>query len=105
MSSGQLSPRPPCARVWSVGDLTPEELDELGPEPVVGSPLSWTLEEYKTLMLCRGIADACGGIRLGLDGYLELAEAFGVLEKRPNTLWVADAGLCSFASAARGVSA
>ena len=87
----QPSPRPSGDRVWIAGDLTPQELDELGPEPITVPPLSWTREEYKARMLRRGIVDACDEMGLGIDGYLELAEAVGILEKRPNTLWITGA--------------
>lgn len=73
-------------RAWLVGDLTPEELDEIGPDAAPEPPPAWTQEEYKAQMLRRGIVDAHDGIGLGVDGYLELAEAFGILEKRPDTL-------------------
>lgn len=96
MPPGQPSLGLPDNRVWIAGDLTPEELDELGPEPTVTPPLSWTREEYKAQMLRRGIVDACDQMGLGIDGYLELAEAAGILEKRPNTLWIV--GACTLPS-------
>ncbi|WP_343953709.1 hypothetical protein [Nonomuraea longicatena] len=37
-------------------------------------------------MIARGIADYDGPDGTGIDAFLELAEEFGVLEKRPNTL-------------------
>lgn len=89
-------------RAWIAGDLTPEELDEIGPEPTTMPPLSWTRGEYKAQMLRRGIVDACDEMGLGIDGYLALAEAVGILEKRPNM--VDSTTFCSFVPSAREVT-
>jgi hypothetical protein len=39
-------------------------------------------------MITRGIADYEGPDGTGIDAFLELAEAFGLLEKRPNTMCI-----------------
>ena len=91
MPPGQPRSHPSDSNVWIAGDLTLEELDEIGPEPTAALPPSWTPEEYKAQMLRRGVVDACDGMGLGMDGYLVLAEAVGILEKRPNTLWMVGA--------------
>ncbi|MFI6292692.1 hypothetical protein ACIBEJ_13955 [Nonomuraea sp. NPDC050790] len=79
-------------RTVYVEDLTPEELEAFGPEanPEPPPPPSWTREEYRALLIARGVreskwCDAAGYDAAGYDGYLELAEAHGFLEKRPNT--------------------
>ncbi|MCP2352696.1 hypothetical protein [Nonomuraea roseoviolacea] len=68
-----------------VGDLAPEELDEIGPDaaPQRPAPESWTRDEYRAWMLQSGITEVEGG--LGIESFLDLAESVGLLEKRPNT--------------------
>ncbi|GAA3154507.1 hypothetical protein GCM10010486_20760 [Nonomuraea roseoviolacea subsp. carminata] len=68
-----------------VGDLTSEELDEIGPDatPQQAAPESWTRDEYRAWMLQSGIIEVEGG--LGIESFLDLAESVGLLEKRPNT--------------------
>ncbi|MFE3453673.1 hypothetical protein ACFXJ8_32565 [Nonomuraea sp. NPDC059194] len=70
-----------------IRDLTTEELAALNQESdVIPSP-SWTRDEYWAQMLARGVAESGRPGTAGIDGYLALADEFGVLEKRPNTLW------------------
>ncbi|MFI9554576.1 hypothetical protein [Nonomuraea endophytica] len=70
-----------------VGDLAPEELAEIGPEAETEPepPESWTPDEYRALLLARGVQDCQRSMAAGFAGYLRLAEAHGLLEKRPNT--------------------
>lgn len=75
-------------RAWFVGDLTPEELDEIGPPPAPLPRPGWSHEEYRAQMLRRGVRETRDESALGVDRYLALAEAWGVLEKRPNTVWI-----------------
>jgi hypothetical protein len=75
----------------TVEELTREELEALGPSAEPPPRPSWTREQYRAWMIARGIADYEGPEGTGIDGFLELAEAFGLLEKRPNTLCVGQA--------------
>ncbi|MBB5079834.1 hypothetical protein [Nonomuraea endophytica] len=76
-----------------MGDLAPEELEEIGPDPAADPPSSWTREEYEDRLLLRGITDrhsAPSMVRLGVQAYLTLLEEHGLLEKRPNISEVTD---------------
>lgn len=68
-----------------VDDLTPEELDEIGPDatPQQAAPESWTRDECRARMLKSGLREVEGG--LGIEGALDLLGSMGWLEKRPNT--------------------
>ncbi|GAA0955301.1 hypothetical protein [Nonomuraea longicatena] len=67
-------------------ELTWEELEALGPSAEPPPPAAWTREEYRAWMVARGIADYDGPDGTGIETFLDLAEEFGLLEKRPNTL-------------------
>ncbi|WP_431911655.1 hypothetical protein [Nonomuraea jabiensis] len=76
-------------QIWT-GQLTPEELEEIGPDATPPPPASWTRDEYRALMEGRGVRDTNDSDALGIDGYLALAEEVGWLHKRPNTMPLID---------------
>ncbi|MEU6997901.1 hypothetical protein [Nonomuraea sp. NPDC046570] len=82
-------------RVWLVGELAPEERDATGPTPASAPRPTWSREEYRAQMLRLGITETRDESVLGMDGYIALAGACGILEKRPTIGWVIDAdGVC-----------
>ncbi|WP_113705501.1 hypothetical protein [Nonomuraea lactucae] len=70
----------------TIGDLTPEELAEIGPDAAPPPPESWTRDEYRQYLLRRGVENCTADHALGIEGFLDLAESHGLLEKRPNTM-------------------
>ncbi|MEU4726505.1 hypothetical protein AB0G06_43500 [Nonomuraea dietziae] len=55
---------------------------EIRPEDAPSEAL--TRDEYREYMRQRGVVDCTETGALGIEGFLELAEAVGWLEKRPN---------------------
>ncbi|MBB6348765.1 hypothetical protein FHU36_005310 [Nonomuraea muscovyensis] len=69
-----------------VGELAPEELAEIGPDATPSAPDSWTRNEYRAYLLERGVQNCTAPNVLGIEGLLDLAEVYGLLEKRPNMM-------------------
>jgi hypothetical protein len=66
-------------------EILVEGLSDPAPAWVPSPREGWTRAAYRADMKSRGITEARDVMGFGIDGYLDLAQAWGLLEYRPNT--------------------